>query len=496
MGIDTRRIFVILIVALTAIVLVNRLLLCFSYYTDLGGVEETFVYYAQRFSAGQPIYTNPEEAPFFINQYSPLSTVLMGSVYTLLGLKLTVQVHSLFVIGRLVQLALNIAQCFLVFYLLRKAFTIEKTVAFIGACLMFLFFFSHNYAIRPDSLKSFFVMAYITVLIFYLQKPNVKLLVLSALFIALAVLSKQDGVIVFCVTIFWLIAIRRYEIAKWVGLFGTMAILVAIAACYRQSGNLFYVNVIKGLGQGANLAYFKSLVFYIMPEIFGFAAIVLVLVRFREYLKQSSLNGVHILLLACLIFLSELLSTLKWGSSPVYFSEFITISIIGAVVVAHNLNAFKIQSGNIQYVPYAVLLLLVFEYSNGVSKKWYSKATNISYRQAYFEGIEISNRIRTDIKGFSIFSTQKLFINQNFDLCIFPTYEAEFVELMEGYTLLTDRKNLPQIIFNYKKAEEMVENGKVRYVAAYSKLPAFLGLQNINYEEIWVGSGFKVYKLR
>ncbi|MFN8287482.1 MAG: glycosyltransferase family 39 protein [Chitinophagales bacterium] len=445
-----KRFFAAGLFVFAVVVLVNRQLLVFSYQTNLGGVEEIFAYYAQRFSAGLPLYIKPNTPPYFINQYGPLNPIILGTLIKLFGGNSNP--HLIFVLGRVLSLCYNLATSVIIYKLLKTGFKQEKNLSAVAALLTFLVFYPHNYALRPDSLKTLLVIAsfYTIVLI---GSGRTKNAVVAALLLALAIFTKQDSLVFLPLFGLYLFIVNRASTWRFTLL--TLAlVLFGALAFHFVYGAVFTENIIRGLSQGVNFYYFEKLLSFTWQYILILALSASTLFALRQDLshERKPLFALGLLASASLVF--GFFSCLKWGSAPVYFCDAL---ILNAIFITNAYTHLSTLKSRVTGTAFAVLLigLLLLEYTSPLNKLWYKPAVEEKAKASYAELKSLAGD--HSLSNASIICMAKeaepFFMNRN----LFPTYEAEFAEYYwcQG-PLLKDRDlYYPHLLYKYPPLQQL-----------------------------------------
>lgn len=129
---------------------------------DLGGAELNAVYGMQKLLLDRPLYTDPEQPPFEVIQYTPLFHALSAATARAVGVE-PLDTVLLFRVGRTVALALNLMTAALVLSLCLRLGARPAT-ALAGACIGFMTFTEHYYG-RPDALATLLVVALVHALV-------------------------------------------------------------------------------------------------------------------------------------------------------------------------------------------------------------------------------------------------------------------------------------------------------------------------------------------
>ena len=137
------------------IFLLYRILLIKTVQTDLGGIENAVVYFIQRSLAGISIYTDPELAPYSINQYGPLYYMLAHFAGSIAGTDPD-DVLSVFMLNRTISLVLNILYVSVIILIASHIFSLGTRKSMAAAVICFIFLEITSFA-RTDSLKHFLI---------------------------------------------------------------------------------------------------------------------------------------------------------------------------------------------------------------------------------------------------------------------------------------------------------------------------------------------------
>jgi hypothetical protein len=158
-------------------------MLIFSYNIDLDGAEFTFVHYIQQLLKGEPLYLNPYEAPYSITIYTPLYLHLVEAACRFLEVNYIDNIYKIFITGRIISFGFTILGVYYIYLFAKKHITNSAIILFVCA-LYLLLITGHSYAVRPDSMKVAFFIAFLYYIIDYFFESGTASSKLRSLFLA------------------------------------------------------------------------------------------------------------------------------------------------------------------------------------------------------------------------------------------------------------------------------------------------------------------------
>ncbi len=460
------------------IILLNRLFLSFSYETNLGGVEESFIYFIQRTLLDLKLYSLPEKPPYFLNQYGPVYFELINSIYDLVGINAE-DVRQIFVTGRLMQVFWNLGTSAIIFLIINKAFHIKWRVAVLFSLLSFVIFFPHHYAIRPDSMKSFTVLLSFFLLVQGCNTNQYRYLIFAGVVAAISVFVKQDALAFAGLYAFFLFMTQQWLRSL---LYYLSSFLISFLILLGISGVAYgteevYQNLVVGNSQGISFAWYNGFLRDIYHFVYLFALIAFVIFMNWQELNKLEKNVAIVTVSAVLI---QLASGLKWGSASVYITESILFIFIVCAIFINRYNLKHI------YVLTAVLPLVVLvEFTMTTSnsnKRWYNPGVQESLKLRQQEWQSLSEVISNKKPNSNIYVQHKGALPYFPSKAIFPTYEDEFAHYrfcVEGSReKLVESMGAPQKIFDYSNWKKEIGNKTDNVLLLHKsqcKLPPLFG---------------------
>ena len=181
---------------LMLIILLYRLNICISFKPEISVGETNNIWNALSVANGKPMYSNPEDTPFEIFQYTPYSQIpIIGASY-ILNNNSNNYYYQVMVIGRLLSLLFNVLTFFFVYKImynqLKTRNEIAKWAALFGFCIL-----THlSFSIRPDALAILLTVASIYLFGKAYFNETYKAYLLSGVFLSISFYTKQDSALI------------------------------------------------------------------------------------------------------------------------------------------------------------------------------------------------------------------------------------------------------------------------------------------------------------
>jgi hypothetical protein len=411
-----------LTVLLAGYVLLCRIFLIFSYQTNLGGFEQIFIYFTQRVMGGLPLYTNPEDPPFSIVQYTPVYFYSLSAVARLFGFHVSRDIIELYWIGRAISF---VANCATVWIIYRLARLVNGTTA---RALPFLFIVfnclltPHQLSARPDALEICFMMLFIFYLCSYHYSADKKYLLGSFVSGWLAILTKQQCGMEICIVVASYLFFNR---ERWKALVGwgiavSLFFSAAFILCFRQQ----YLPVLfSKLSDEASFAYLLILLkcFRDYVWITGFLLLYVLLYAWKKKIPPA----LHFLVASTVIlFIYNMLTMSLWGSTFVYmYFSF-------ALIIFFTVLCQSLEKKPVHYLLIAVsLAIAMHNYKYLMRMPLDYTYTEREHKQAYEYRRSLSGIIRNKLPHQTdyLLTFDKLLINFLYRNALFSTYDHEFI---------------------------------------------------------------------
>jgi hypothetical protein len=279
-----------------AAMLVMRFITAYSLNVDLVGVETNVVYSIQTAIAGQQLYNDPMYLPFTITQYTPLYYDLCAVTAKLLNIDPATDVHSVYVIGRMWNILLNLLTAYAIYLICSNVFKLDQKLSVIAGLCTFVFIFRHDFSVRPDSLQNLFVIWAVYYFFIYLrnlqQKSKSVGYLTVALFLSVAsIFAKQSGIqlpIIFMGFLLFTFNWRGFML-------GSLICLLTFAGFYLyyylQYEEAFFLNVVGGVANGITLRGFLVWVIgakpFVLKIFIPFLIVTFIIIKTKMIFKGS-----------------------------------------------------------------------------------------------------------------------------------------------------------------------------------------------------------------
>lgn len=447
----------------------------FSYFPDLGGIETTMVYYIQRLLSGHELYPHPESAPFYFLQYTPGYYLVASFIGKVLGVQ-GADVHSVYILGRGLSLSFHIIILAVVFKFLTRFFGVSKWFSLISITLIILCLYGLQVAVRSDAMKTCLVIVSIWCLFKFISEKHTLHLLLASFFIVLAVYTKQDALQFVFLSFLVLLKIQRAAALKYI-FYTSTGVILCSTIFYFLYGEIFILSNFKGINQGVSLPYFYDFLKASIPYILFF-----IFVIYRFYTTPDDENpfrqSLYILFLGSFIFSTFL--GLKWGSSPVYYTETMIFAII--LLFSYQYNIKWNLSFVINFTAVASIIALIFKMYFPVYQSLNNKIEKINFQNREDLAMQIKNQLAP---GEFILTFDKPLINHLSEKALFPMFEAEFPQFLPYGASYSGS---PKLLFDYSEFNIILANKRLKLYIKNSKdeIPSdFLNfsLNDFNFKE-------------
>jgi len=455
--------FLFIIISLFSLMLILRILLIFSYAPDISVGEDNNVWNVQKVLLGKKLYTNPEEAPFEIYQYSPLSQYPVIFISKILDLKLGLNVREIFIIGRTLSLLYILLLLFFIYYALTKWLNVSKIYALLISCTSFIGLTQLSFTFRPDALLTITFISSILIFIRFLQTNKISYLSIVALLSVISIFSKQNAIQLPIIFLTTFVLFSKYKhallyLSLYIGMFSVFA-----GYFYYQYGDIFFISTIGGVSNPVNFsrAYqvWDNFFFKYMPFVLGFVFLSII------YLNDKK-NKVHVFLsvsmFATLGF--AVITMLKEGSWINYFTEYFVIGNIGVALYLSSITELKSKI----YLKAFLLVFYILWGGNVIAHQYFHRhSVHLSKQpQIDFEAeMKIANYIYENKpeEGTYIFTPLKHLKNLLPEYSILPNtefYSVSNSDFSEINNLINNRKIIYIITHGDLHSERTITNLK------------------------------------
>jgi hypothetical protein len=340
------KIINLILISWLLIVISYRLLICFSYKTELSNGESNNIWKIINVSNGQSFYNNPEKLPLEIFQYTPLSLVPLTGIAYFLDDNSPYFVHNISVIGRVLQLFFNLGMIYLIYKICGNFIQMDKQISFLISLISLTLLTHPAFAIRPDSMLLFCVIFTIYVYLKYLNSNNKITPIAVGLLITVCFFIKQDGILISIPLGVFLMIERKWKKLLILTAYTLTIFILSILVSSLIFGDQFLSNIIIGLN---NPTSFKQLISVFERALSFFSihiTIGIVLMLFYLIKKNNTNTNTNIKLIALLsffYFFTSITTSLKLGSWINYYTPYI---IFSTILIIYYINDLLINYKN------------------------------------------------------------------------------------------------------------------------------------------------------
>jgi hypothetical protein len=324
---------------LAIVVLTYRILIAYNPNLELLNGETNNIWNALKVVHGHPIYSNPEDFPFEIFQYTPLSQLPI-CFFSWIDEHYLHSTDFLFTLtaGRLLSLTYNVLAFILLFNLLSSHLYINRKIAAFGSLLGFCLIPHHFFAIRPDSLALLLIISGI----FFFSKSYFKLykygFVFSGSMLALSFFAKQDAFIIAGALGLILLLNKNYKnlISFTISFSVTFSILLFLANLF--FGQYFFKSIFGGVALTLDYDQFS----YVLLRFFTFYYLLIICLigsLFYLFFSKRHSNEVRLFLSVSLVvsFIFAAFTSFKLGS---HFNYYFLLVVWAVITITYAANHF------------------------------------------------------------------------------------------------------------------------------------------------------------
>lgn len=442
----------LLLTVLVCFLIFYRLLICVNYNPEISTGETNNIWNVLKVANGKSIYTDPENTPFEIFQYTPLSqlpVILAAKIYDPKG---DHYYYYALLTGRFLSLLYNLLTFYLIYRLLKYKFGLSTTLSYASAVCGFGLLTHLAFAVRPDSFALLIVIfsIYLFAKAFFDEKRLY--FILCGLTFSISFFAKQDSFLILSALGLSLLILRNWKDLIVLSLSFSFSMIVLVLLFKMILGKYFLFSILGGVSTGYTLSttllvFERFLDFY---SIFFYLSIVFVYLLFTRLGIQK--EKVFFISLTLISFSIAVCISFKIGSWINYYTPFLIFSIILIYYTVHLLSKNqdqKIIESALTYFTTIIVGVFVLK------QIFHYTAPFLKYNESKAQHIELVNKLKpfkieSINHGYRIFSFDKptkLILFQN---TLFPNTEFYTVSKfsMKGYGKLKRNQKLTHIIID------------------------------------------------
>ena len=430
------------------LLLVYRLVIAFSYKQELTNGESNNLWNAMNAAHGKALYSDPEELPLEVFQYTPLSQLPVILFASIFDSESPNYLYHISLFGRLAALCYNLLTGYIIYVLLIRIYVADRLTAFLGSLLFFSTLTHPNFAIRPDALLLITVMLLALGFIQALLKEQWKALYLLSFLVGLAMLVKQDAFFVMGPVGFFLLVYRKWKAFLLSSFFFLAGVVFFFSLAHIVFGPHFFYSVTKGI-QMKSSASQAILVFDRAISLFGLPFILSLLIAgYIVFFERTDRKMVLLSLFTAGYAVLGFASSFKPGSWVNYYTFFILFGSVLSVVFFQGL--FKESR-----FPYFITLFVLLV--GGIF--WFRQV--YFYTLPYLKGTEAKKEYEAT---YIVSEKIKKELNLTGDDNIFVANQLIRTFLFT-HSVLVNTEYYGVSNFNYEKFKAK-ENKNIRYIIA------------------------------
>jgi hypothetical protein len=459
---------------------------------DIVGYEQNVIIAIQQMLDGKALYSNPEEVPFNIVQYTPLYTIMVK----ILAEALKIQSSDL---PQLQELARSVSSFFALLTASLPGYLVYRSskhwlIAFSAGVLALLLPMPWAFNARPDAMLYCFTLLSIVLFVHYSSEQNQRglgFLFMAGFSLSLALLSKQTALVHIAMMLvfpFYHQQIRDRAVlilGVVLGLFVPSLLFSSYYSLIPAPDNYFYAHIIGGVQNGWSFyaaiasVYHPYLLHYTVFLILSLYAIFGILRELKKALAKpdSSYKGLRgiwnffhnyerFYLVLAYFFLTftvyGLVSGLKYRSSINYMSE---SNMIALAFIIHSFVRQDIRA-NLEKGLVSVMGAIFFLGISGLmfykTELEYGYRLNITEAEVYEQGLisALEAELRDYPDAYFISLLDERVLNMLF-------HEQAIFSQLEIYSISP---------FDFSRLQSLIESGELRYLVLESsrQLPPYL----------------------
>lgn len=458
-----------------AVLLIVKTKASLSYLPDISGSETSTILPIQLLINGDPIYTNPEEAPFRLTQYTPLYFSIVSFFYKLTSWT-AFEVHKVFLASRAFSIGFTILASVLSGYMVYLVSIRNRIVSVLSALFIYhVLAFWLLTGSRPDSL----LVLLTSVLLLTIYKAansdkNSEAWWYLAIFIAVsAFFVKQSGAIHSIAIGVYFIVIRQWKMLFRITLAGVLFFCLHLLILPVNTIPLFFTNIIGGVANSTSFDWFYDWTLKSWVLQFAMLMVLNLMISAYHFVKRPTSFFLFLSIASPLFFLFATLTSLKIGAGVGYYQDYLILAVIQIAAFFTDKNERSKIGGEFGRIGISLYLLFVYFYCALFVFMTYKNVLLNDQSATYIEqrkvaeylltekGLKKEDWISVESKTTSDYFIRHFLYNQTLtpfkDLVYLAnknqTFDfSEFRNMIDKgqiHYVITDRGNFPKNILNY-----------------------------------------------
>jgi hypothetical protein len=431
-----------------------------SYHPDISGSEGSTIGPIQLFSLGQPVYLDPEDAPFRLTQYTPLYFSIVSFFYKLTGWS-ALEVHKIYLASRAFSNVFTIAAV-LISGLFVYRVTKVRSVAF------FVFFYVFHVlslwlltTSRPDSLLILFTAVYLWVVYNAIHFEKEKHWWYIAVLVAVsAFFVKQSGATLsLALGLYWIVT-RQWRKLIPLTFFGIAVFALYLLILPINDINLFFVNIIGGVANSTSWDWFYD--WTLRDWLLQFAPLIAINLIISGYILSNRPKGFYLFLTVAsfLFFVFATATAFKIGAGVGYYQDYLLTAVVQIALFLADAKNKHLFEGHLLKSALSVYLCLAFLHCTIFVSMKYGAINSL-----YFEGIYIEERKVAEY----IQNEKNLGSDEWIYICSHDAFRGYFLSQFMVRNNLVPFPDIAYLAekngtFDYHEFRELIRKKSVKYV--------------------------------
>ena len=473
------------------LIFVTGALVLFSSDDNFRGYEQNVIYSIQHLVGNGTLYTNPEEIPYSITQYTPVYHMISAAFAKVLNLTAGEDIKVFYIVARAVSISSLVLATYVLTQITRELVGKRSQISYIVPFMFLIAAMPWGFLIRPDITQVLFEFTAIYFAIRSFKIDSNRNLFLTGVFLGLSLMTKQSGLfILLAVLLSYITLTLSVKNTLYISTgFGAAVFAVMVFVVRDTTLPIFYSNVMLGVTNGIDINW--AIKFIVKPGMQLFWPIIILLgytiyqsdLNFSKLKKGLSNQQLFIVLTTVLYTMAYTLSMIKKGSAENYLITIVSYTTILIVIVDSHIQNEDSSTG--RQLLKAIALLAIFIPFVSLTQQYLPEAVNsYTVTESYEEEISVFMS-ETIQDGEYIFTNHRPLINRLPLNTVFPHQD------------ITSCCAFKYQVYDYSRFQKDLQKGEVKYLVFKNgeRLNNYVETPFINFEYYAEVHGFTVYKL-
>jgi hypothetical protein len=444
-----------------AILLIVKSTASLSYLNDISGSETSTILPIQLLINGDPIYTNPENAPFRLIQYTPIYFYIVAFFYKLTDWT-AFDVHKVFLSSRAFSMIFTLLGSALAGYSVFLVSNRNKIVSILSALYIY-----HILALwlltgsRPDSLLILLTSSLLLV-VYTASKSDATTQNwwYLAIFIAVsAFFVKQSGAVHSLAIGAYFMATRQWKMLLRVTLAGVAFFCFYLLILPINTIPLFFTNIIGGVANSISFDWFYGWTLERWVMQFAVLMVLNIMISTYHFAKRPTPFSLFLAVSSPLFFLFATLTSLKIGAGVGYYQDYLILAVVQIAAFFTDKKESSRLGGELGRIGISLYLLFVYFYSALFVFMTYRNVLFSDQSASYIEQRQVAEYLITE-KGLGKEDWISVESEISSDYFIRHFLYQQTLTPFKDLVYLADKNKT----FDFSEFRGMVDKGQIHYV--------------------------------